>query len=82
MAPLTSRLCEAREVEGSFPLSASLGTSTGAGGAGSFGRLASLFFSAVRRNTLMVVLRDLFGLQSSADSGECSHTGHEGGRFD
>lgn len=48
----------------------------------SFGRLASRFFSAVRRNTLIVVRNDLFGLQSSADKGECSQTGHDTGKLD
>lgn len=57
--------------------------STGVGGAlsfASFGRLASLFFSSVRRKTLIVVRRALCGLQSSKESGECSHTGQEDGR--
>lgn len=43
----------------------------------SLDRDASLFFSAVRKNTLMVVRRDLLGLQSAADNGECSQTGHD-----
>lgn len=29
----------------------------------------------------MVVRNDLFGLQSSAERGECSQTGHDEGRF-
>jgi len=41
--------------------------------------LASRFFSSVLRNTLIVVRRDLFGLQSAADTGLCSQTGHEEG---
>src|SRR6478609_8417931 len=62
-----------------------LGASTGVAGSeslSSFGRLASRFFSAVRRKTLIVVLNDLLGLQSSADKGECSQTGHDAGRLD
>lgn len=56
------------------------GASTGVMGVVSLDSLvrdASLFFSAVRKNTLMVVRRDLFGLQSAADNGECSQTGHD-----
>jgi len=41
--------------------------------------LASRFFSSVRRKTLIVVRRDLFGLQSAAETGLCSQTGHEDG---
>jgi hypothetical protein len=48
----------------------------------SLDRSASRFFSAVRRKTLIVVRSDLFGLQSSADKGECSQTGHEEGSED
>ena len=48
----------------------------------SFGLLDSRFFSSVRKNTLMVVRNALCGLQSSADSGECSQTGHELGSVD
>jgi hypothetical protein len=61
------------------------GASTGVAGSeslSSFGRLASRFFSAVRKKTLIVVRSDLFGLQSSADKGECSQTGHDAGRLD
>lgn len=43
---------------------------------------SSLFFFSVRKNTVMVVRRGLFGLQSSADSGVCSQTGHEAGSVD
>jgi hypothetical protein len=46
------------------------------------GLLDSRFFSSVRKNTLMVVRSALCGLQSSADSGECSQTGHDAGRVD
>lgn len=45
-------------------------------------RLDSLFFSAVRRKTLMVVRNDLFGLQSWAERGECSQTGQDCGKLD
>jgi hypothetical protein len=48
----------------------------------SFNRSASRFFSSVRRKTLIVVRRDLFGLQSSAATGVCSQTGQEDGRVD
>jgi hypothetical protein len=48
----------------------------------SFNRSASRFFSSVRRKTLIVVRRDLFGLQSSAATGVCSQTGQEEGRVD
>jgi hypothetical protein len=48
----------------------------------SFVRLDSRFFSSVRKNTLIVVRSALCGLQSSADSGECSQTGHEAGSVD
>jgi hypothetical protein len=48
----------------------------------SLGLLDSRFFSSVRKNTLMVVRSALCGLQSSADSGECSQTGHDAGRVD
>jgi len=44
--------------------------------------LASRFFSSVRRKTLIVVRRDLFGLQSAADTGLCSQTGHEEGNVE
>ena len=54
----------------------------GVTGGVSFGRADSRFFSSVLRNTLIVVLSDLCGLQSSADSGECSQTGHEAGSRD
>lgn len=59
--------------------------STGVSGAGSgmsLGLFASRFFSAVRRNTLIVVRNDLFGVQSSAESGECSQTGQDDGRLE
>lgn len=46
----------------------------------SFSRNASLFFSSVRRKTLIVVRSDLFGLQSSAAIGVCSQTGHVEGK--
>ena len=68
-------------VTGSDGLIASTGVA-GVESLDSFGRLASRFFSAVRRNTLIVVRSDLFGLQSSALKGECSQTGHDDGRFD
>jgi len=48
----------------------------------SFSRRASRFFSSVRRKTLIVVRRDLFGLQSAAATGVCSQTGQEEGRVD
>jgi hypothetical protein len=48
----------------------------------SFNRRASRFFSSVRRKTLTVVLRALLGLQSSAETGLCSQTGHDSGRVD
>jgi hypothetical protein len=53
--------------------------STGVTGVASLGRFDSRFFSSVRKNTLIVVRSALCGLQSSADNGECSQTGHEGG---
>lgn len=56
--------------------------STGVAGAASLGRFDSRFFSSVRRNTLIVVRKALCGLQSSADRGECSQTGHEVGKVD
>jgi hypothetical protein len=59
--------------------------STGVLGAESFAscaKAASRFFSAVRMKTLIVVRRDLFGLQSSADKGECSQIGQASGRFE
>jgi hypothetical protein len=48
----------------------------------SFCRRASRFFSSVRRKALMVDRRALFGLQSSAETGVCSHAGHEEGSVD
>lgn len=48
----------------------------------SFNRAASRFFSSVLKKTFIVVRRDLFGLQSSAETGVCSQTGHEEGRVD
>jgi hypothetical protein len=42
-------------------------------------RASMRFFSSVRRKTLIVVRRDLCGLQSSAATGVCSHTGQEDG---
>ena len=42
----------------------------------SFDLRASRFFSSVRKKTFIVVRSDLFGLQSSAATGECSQTGH------
>lgn len=48
----------------------------------SLSRSDSRFFSSVRRKTLTVVRRDLFGLQSSAETGECSQTQHAPGRVD
>ena len=48
----------------------------------SFNLAASRFFSSVLKKTLIVVRRDLFGLQSSAETGVCSQTGHEEGRVD
>ena len=56
--------------------------STGVTGGVSLGRDISRFFSSVLKKTLMVVRRDLWGLQSSAESGECSQTGHEAGNVD
>lgn len=44
-------------------------------------RSLSRFFSAVRRKILMVVRKFLCGVQSVADSGECSHRGHADGSF-
>ncbi len=51
-------------------------------GLGSFVLTGSRFFSAVRRKTLIVVRSALWGLQSSADRGECSQTGHDEGSVD
>lgn len=48
----------------------------------SFRRRASRFFSSVRRKTLIVVRKDLLGLQSSAATGVCSQTGQDEGRVD
>ena len=48
----------------------------------SFSLTSSSFFSWVRRKTLMVVRSDLFGVQSSAETGLCSQTGHVEGRVD
>lgn len=45
-------------------------------------RTASLFFSSVLKNTLMVVRNDLCGLQSSAATGVCSQTGQDEGSED
>ena len=67
-----------------------VGVSVGVGSTGvigglvfaSFNRRASRFFSSVRRKTLIVVRRDLFGLQSPPETGVCSQTGHEEGRVD
>jgi len=56
--------------------------SMGVIGVASLGRLISLFFSSVLKKTLIVVLRDLCGLQSSADRGECSQTGQLVGSFE
>jgi hypothetical protein len=57
--------------------------STGvSGGDSSFDRDASLFFSSVLRNTLIVVRSDLFGLQSAAATGVCSQTGQDEGRVE
>ncbi len=59
--------------------------STGVVGAeslGSLGRLISLFLSPVFTKTLMVDRIALFGLQSSAESGVCSHTGQVDGRVE
>jgi hypothetical protein len=73
---------------GSGGAGASMGVgATSAGVAGgltfaSLDRRASRFFSSVLRKTLIVVRRDLRGLQSSAATGVCSQTGHEEGRFD
>lgn len=53
--------------------------STGVMGLASTGRFSSRFFSSVRRKTRMVVRKALLGLQSSADRGECSQTGHDEG---
>lgn len=55
---------------------------TGVASLTSLERSASRFFSAVRRKTLIVVRSDLFGLQSSADKGECSQIGQEEGSDD
>lgn len=46
----------------------------------SFRRRASRFFSSVRRKTLIVVRKDLLGLQSSPATGVCSQTGQDEGR--
>jgi hypothetical protein len=48
----------------------------------SLSRRASLFFSSVLKNTLIVVRNDLLGLQSSAATGVCSQTGHDDGNVD
>lgn len=48
----------------------------------SFCRRASRFFSSVLRNIFMVVRKALFGLQSSAETGVCSQTGHDEGSVD
>lgn len=56
--------------------------STGVAGVASLGRLASRFFSSVRKKTRTVVRRDLCGVQSSPDSGECSQIGHEEGSLE
>lgn len=67
-------------------MSAGVAATSGTVGCGlflaSFDRMASRFFSSVRRKTLIVVRRDLFGLQSSAATGVCSQTGQEEGRVD
>lgn len=55
---------------------------TGVVSLASLTRRASRFFSSVRRKTLIVVRRDLFGLQSSAATGVCSQTGHDEGSVD
>lgn len=65
-------------------MSTGVGASTGTGVASliSFSLRASRFFSSVRRKTLMVVRKALCGLQSSAETGECSQTGQVVGRVD
>lgn len=50
--------------------------SIGVTGVGSLACRLSRFFSAVLRNALVVIRSDLFGLQSSAEMGVCSQTGH------
>lgn len=50
--------------------------STGVMGVASFACRLSRFFSAVLRNALVVIRNDLLGLQSSAEIGVCSQTGH------
>lgn len=50
--------------------------STGVIGVASLACRLSRFFSAVLRNALVVIRNDLLGLQSSAEMGVCSQTGH------
>lgn len=50
--------------------------STGVMGVASLACRLSRFFSAVLRNALVVIRNDLLGLQSSAEMGVCSQTGH------
>jgi hypothetical protein len=81
-SPLGSTAFSAGTPPAGAPTSGSdgFGASTGVGGVASLdslGRDASRFFSAVRKNTLIVVRRDLLGLQSAADNGECSQTGQD-----
>jgi len=54
----------------------------GADSLASLGRLVSLFLSSVFTNTLIVDRMALFGLQSAADRGVCSHTAHVEGRVE
>lgn len=57
---------------------ASLGV-MGVMGVDSFAWELSRFFSAVLRKALVVMRSLLFGLQSSAETGVCSHTGQVDG---
>lgn len=70
---------------GSVASAGAASASTGVSGGDffvSFDLRASRFFSSVRKKTLIVVRSDLFGLQSSAATGECSQTGHVDCRVD
>lgn len=58
--------------------------STGVGGTEPLvlGRAASRFFSSVFRKTLIVVRSDLYTVQSSPETGECSQTGQDEDNID
>lgn len=55
---------------------------TGVASLDSLSLASSFFFSCVRRKTLTVVRRDLWGVQPSAETGVCSHIGHVVGSVD